>query len=546
MLFAAPSAGAVTGSVATSTFLVKISTESGSCSGVLTAPQWVLTSSACFPDTSGPGAPAHAATATVGRTDLSGTSGHVAAIDAVLPQAGRPFVLARLATPITDITPITLSGTAPQTGEALQVAGYGRTTTEWVPNQAHVATVTVGSPDTASFTATSATGPTTCRGDVGGPAYRTSGSAPELVGLNYSSWLNGCLGETETQSGATETRVDDLHDTLTTQMNSAIVTRYLALGGSASFLGTPVGDEYTVAGGAGQDYQHGSIYYSAGTGAHVVQDAILTKYKQLGGPATYGFPTTDQNTTPDTIGRYNHFSGNASIYWSPATGAHAIGGAIRDKWAAFGWETNLGYPTTDETTGPDGVGRYNDFSHPDSASIYFTVGTGAHAIQGDIRKKWLAVGGVTFLGYPSTDESTTPDGIGRYNHFHLAAGDASVYWTPSTGAHEIHGGIRDKWASMGWETGPGYPTTDENTTPDGIGRYNHFTNNTSIYFSPNTGVHYVAGTIRNTWASLGWEAGRLGYPTSDEYNAPGGRRSDFQHGAINWYSNNNTTQVTYF
>ncbi|RBY90031.1 hypothetical protein DQ240_02715 [Blastococcus sp. TF02A-26] len=35
-----------------------------------------------------------------------------------------------------------------------------------------------------------------------------------------------------------------------------------------------------------------------------------------------------------------------SLHWSPATGAQATHGAIRDAWAAQGWETgSLGYPT---------------------------------------------------------------------------------------------------------------------------------------------------------------------------------------------------------
>ncbi|WP_326938152.1 LGFP repeat-containing protein [Amycolatopsis cynarae] len=161
---------------------------------------------------------------------------------------------------------------------------------------------------------------------------------------------------------------------------------------------------------------------------------------------------------------------------------------------------------------------------------------------GAIRDKWASLGWETGLGYPTTDESTTPDGIGRYNHF---TNNASIYWTPNTGAHGINGLIHDKWAALGWETGLGYPTTDETTTPDGTGRYNHFTNNASIYWTPNTGAHAVVGTIRDTWANLGWEKSGLGYPTSDEYAITGGRRNDFQHGYITWNASNNTTQVIY-
>jgi len=33
---------------------------------------------------------------------------------------------------------------------------------------------------------------------------------------------------------------------------------------------------------------------------------------------------------------------------------------------------------------------------------------------------------------------------------------------------------------------------------------------------------------------MGWELSSLGYPTSDEYAVPGGRRSNFQHGSITY------------
>jgi uncharacterized protein with LGFP repeats len=50
------------------------------------------------------------------------------------------------------------------------------------------------------------------------------------------------------------------------------------------------------------------------------------------------------------------------------------------------------------------------------------------------------------MGYPTTDELSTPDGIGRYNHFDKAG---SIYWTPGTGAHEVYGAIRQRWSALG-------------------------------------------------------------------------------------------------
>jgi uncharacterized protein with LGFP repeats len=88
---------------------------------------------------------------------------------------------------------------------------------------------------------------------------------------------------------------------------------------------------------------------------------------------------------------------------------------------------------------------------------------------------------------------------------------------------------------LGWEGGIcGYPTTDESAAGNG-GRFNHFSkNNASIYWHASTGTWCVQGAIKNKWAELGWENGTLGYPTSDEYDVAGGRRSNFQGGTLTW------------
>lgn len=152
-----------------------------------------------------------------------------------------------------------------------------------------------------------------------------------------------------------------------------------------------------------------------------------------------------------------------------------------------------------------------------------------------IDDKYAALGGSSgFLGNPTTPENVAPDGTGHFRHYD----GGSIYWHPSTGAYEVHGAIRDKWASLGWETCPflGYPTTDETGTPDGVGRFNHFQNGGSIYWTPSTGAWEVHGAIRRLWEQLGWETSPLGYPISDEMDTPRntGRVSQFQHGAIYW------------
>ncbi len=166
------------------------------------------------------------------------------------------------------------------------------------------------------------------------------------------------------------------------------------------------------------------------------------------------------------------------------------------------------------------------------ATAWRAVGV-PYIVYGAIRAKWDGLGAEAgFLGMPTTDELSTACGGGRFNHFE----GGSIYWTPATGAHEVHGAIRGEWASLGWECSfLGFPLTDETVTPDGVGRFNHFQGG-SVYWTPATGAHEVHGAIRDKWASLGWERSALGYPTSDEQSWAGvGRVSHFQHGSIYWH-----------
>lgn len=58
----------------------------------------------------------------------------------------------------------------------------------------------------------------------------------------------------------------------------------------------------------------------------------------------------------------------------------------------------------------------------------------------------------------------------------------------------------------------------------------------SIYWTPTTAAREVHGAIRAAWAQHGFERGPVGYPTSDEHNSsvPSGRRNEFEHGFIDW------------
>ena len=83
----------------------------------------------------------------------------------------------------------------------------------------------------------------------------------------------------------------------------------------------------------------------------------------------------------------------------------------------------------------------------------------------------------------------------------------------------------------------GLPLTNESSLTDGQGKFSHFQRG-SIFWHPSTGAHGIHGEIRNHWQTLGWEKSWLGYPLSDEVGLQDhddGRVSSFQHGAIYWW-----------
>ncbi len=261
------------------------------------------------------------------------------------------------------------------------------------------------------------------------------------------------------------------------EYRTPIDLRYAGDSGLRTVLGAPLDAEQGGVDLRWRDYAGGRVYWTRADGVRVLTGPIRDAFLRRGGHLTQGVPLVDVLATPDGVGRFVHFADDVSIYWTPSTGAQAVGGAIRQRWAALGWEA-----------GP--------------------------------------------LGYPLNDESGTPDRVGRFNHFSKAG---SIYWTPQTGAHGVWGGIRQRWEALGWETGPmGYPINSETLTPDGTGRFNHFSKAGSIYWTPGAGAHGVWGAIRQRWEGLGWELGYLGYPRSSEFGVPEGRRSDFERGYITW------------
>lgn len=243
---------------------------------------------------------------------------------------------------------------------------------------------------------------------------------------------------------------------------------------------------------------------------------------------TLGAPT-NQEQGSDQL-RFRDYQ-NGRAYWTPVSGVHSVNGQIYQKYLALGGHQTLGEPTTDETQTPDGVGRYNHFRGTTStgtASIYWTAATGSQLINGQVRDTWASNGWERgALGYPVTSQKKAPDGVSQYVNFQ----NGTIYQSPQYGTQFVIGEIYKKWGTQGYDGGfLGKPVTSEGTTPTG-GKFNRFEGG-MIYWYPTTGAHSIQGKILDKYASLGYEQSWLGYPTSDEYDTNGGKASNFEHGYI--------------
>lgn len=189
------------------------------------------------------------------------------------------------------------------------------------------------------------------------------------------------------------------------EVRGAIGDYWRSVGADVSFLGPCLTGELPVTGGMVQHFRGGSVYWSAATGARSVHGAIRSAYNAAGGPSSrLGLPTTHETPTPSRPGAFNHFQGG-SLYWSPTTGARRVLGAIRDRWAGFGWENSaLGFPVSDEYSVPDG--SRSDFS---GGVTSFDGRTGSTAVSTGSRPSFtFSEQPVTAADMPSTYRTGCP------------------------------------------------------------------------------------------------------------------------------------------
>lgn len=344
-----------------------------------------------------------------------------------------------------------------------------------------------------------------------------------------------------------------------TDAGDAITASWTASGGVAGPLGAPDGGVYPVGAGFGQDFVHGKIFYTPATGARRVQGAILEKYEALGGPegGDLGFPTIDEGpgrVGPDSRNVLFNAPDNPVIFWTPATGAHVVRGALNAAWDRLGGSTGpLGVPVEDEVYRGDVVTQKfsgGELSWDRQTTMFTTVPPELAASLADltvpddpssqINMAWRAAGGR--LG-PLGAAAGPPYPIGADGLGQKFDG-GEVFFSPGSGAHALTGQVLDKYQRVGGPKGDlGFPTSGEQQ--GGFGPNSRLAafgaaDQPVIFWTPDYGPVIVRGAMNAAWAKLGGAAGPLGAPMADQTESDSVVTQRFSGGVVSWDAQSNT------
>jgi hypothetical protein len=244
----------------------------------------------------------------------------------------------------------------------------------------------------------------------------------------------------------------------------------------------------------------------------------------------------------------------AIIGMFPSGSDISITQAIINKYNDLGGEATFGAPAgTGEQSGyPDSSGVVCSYVNFQNGAIeYFTSGDyvgNAYAILNPFFDKWASMGyGKSVLGYPISDMSdvqTSSFGTpSRYQKFINGTEEGSLEYNLTSGeVFAIHGAIYATWDAMGYSSSIlGLVTSDEREAVPSFkgttGRVSDFENGHLHWHSSgeHEGVTYVTyGELDDLYVSMGGTASWLGFPVMDQEERDGHGYCEFEGGYIEW------------
>ena len=271
--------------------------------------------------------------------------------------------------------------------------------------------------------------------------------------------------------------------------DAAITAAWQAAGGDAGPLGPKDGGVYPAGDGFGQNFPGGKIFYTPATGAHIMTGAILDKYMSLGGPADgdLGFPTIDEGAGKAPDSRNTTFSAadNPVIFWTPDTGARVVRGPINAAWDKLGGSAGqLGVPADDET------------------------------YRGNVVSQKFTGGEVSYDRKTRAFTTDPPELAGQLADLQIPDDPVSAI----NAARRAAGG---PLGPLGAAQGEPYKLGADGLGQDFAGG--------KIFYSPATGANVVTGQVLTKYESVGGPQGDLGLPTSSEVDGglPNSRMTTF-------------------
>ncbi|WP_425560052.1 LGFP repeat-containing protein, partial [Leucobacter albus] len=169
-----------------------------------------------------------------------------------------------------------------------------------------------------------------------------------------------------------------------------VLSGYRARGEATGRLGFPTAPESAVSGVPYQDFQNGRIYWNGSSIAVVA--GMWSHYRKGGGIDAFGLPKADEIAVGNSSAQE---FGKGTVTWGPGVGTRDVRGGIRSAYLRFGGLSQVGYATTEEFYYAQGA--IQQFSKLD---IYWTPAGGALPVAGGIRSALNRNGGVQVLGFP--------------------------------------------------------------------------------------------------------------------------------------------------